>query len=672
MNLEEQLREAFAPCEPGPAAEAAVMAYVFGGAKRSVRGKPDRRILFGTLLLVAAAAAVLLVHIAQPPAPAAVLVAPPDSPAATVAEAAAPAEPVAGPQPAEAVAPEEVAAPLPPFTAQVMPLVNEATEPSAIAALQSLHASFVERLRAVPGLTLLQQDQAGASQVRPDFRITLHGRETGKVGSFGGSIQTDTLNPDGTPRSNSYMSFSGDVAPPCAGTRPADTTDADAGDCRDPRGVGVDLVMQLRVMAFPSDPSLRKSLQARLANRSMDARLRLRALSDLDSLGRFRFAGNAAPNEALRDPAVVRAAIDLATTAADPVQRARVWSLLRGVGNAELAPPLLAALRQDRDGEVRLAALGTLVAGFREDEGFHQALEAAAQRDAQPLIRALARRVLDGAAGEAAWRDYIADSLQDASRSSLERIEALFYQLGLPMTAAYSSGMRGTTTPARTTLRQLDGAALRALTEALSEVAQSSPIVQRSAAMLWTDLGQIDHPAITEALLASLNDGSHWMDRGGVIKTLAEVPARRSDPRVHAVLEKISASDPDPRVRQVAATALQPPAVPVVAGAAQAGAAASATGAGQPPRLGIGLAAVEAGSFAPQELIGKTLVTAVGPGTVAEKAGMQEGDVLLEINDMPLPSPAAIPGILASIPRGVDVDLLVNRLGENLKLKARF
>ena len=59
MNLEEQLRAAFAPCEPGPAAEAAVMAYVFGGARRALRGKPDRRILVGTILVVAAAASML-------------------------------------------------------------------------------------------------------------------------------------------------------------------------------------------------------------------------------------------------------------------------------------------------------------------------------------------------------------------------------------------------------------------------------------------------------------------------------------------------------------------------------------------------------------------------------------------------------------------------------------
>lgn len=562
MILEEQLRDALAPCEPGPAAEAAVMAHVFGGAKRAARRKPSRHILFGAILIAAAAAAILLVTIARPPAPATALVVAPAPPIAVVAEAAAAPESAVEPQPVESVASVEPVAAVAPFTAQLMPLVNEATEPSASVAIQTVYATFVDRLRAVPGLTLLQQDQTeGASQVRPDFRITLRGREYGKVGDSG-------------------------------------------------------------------------------------------------------------PNQAMRDPAVLRAAVDLGTTAADPLQRARVWSLLRGVSNAELARPLLTALRQDNDGDVRLAALGALVAGFREDERFQPALETAAQRDARPLVRALARRVLDGAAGEAAWRDYMTDSLKDAKRPAVERIEALFYEVGMPTTTAYVTGSDNMNNSRRNTLRQLDGAALQALTEALTAAAESSPVVQRSASMLWTDLGQIDHPVITNTLLASLNDGGHGIDRVAAASVLGQLPSRRDDPRVRAALEKLSAGDPDPRMREVAAKALQQPAAPIVN--VQAGTAALAPAAGQPRFLGIGLSTVEAASFAPKELVGRTLVTAVGSGTVAQKAGLLEGDVLLEINGTPLQSPAAIPGILATIPGDVEFDLLVNRRGENLKLKARF
>jgi hypothetical protein len=668
MNLEEQLREAFAPCEPGPAAEAAVMAYVFGGAKRTPRGKPTRRILFGTILVVAAAAAMLLVHVGQSPAPVAALVDPPDPVVATVAETAAPPGLVVEPQLAEAVAPEQTAAPVLSFTVQVMPLENTATEPSASAAIRTVYATFVEQLRTVPGLVLLQADRSeGASQAPPDFQLTLRGVDSGKVGSFAGEIQADALNPAGTLRRRSYLSYSGDVAPPCASASPINAEDTDATDCMDPRGAGASLVRLLRTMAFPPDPSLRRSLQARLANRSMDAGLRLRALSDLAQFGLVQSAiGSTSPYKELRDPAVVHAAIDLATTAADPLQRARAWALLRGVDNAELTGPLLMALGQDRDGDVRLAALGTLIAGFREEERVQAALAVAAQRDARPLVRALAQRALGGVAGEDTWRDYLIVSLKDGRRSGLERIEALFYQLGMPFSVA--SGIGPQPNP-RGTLQLLDGEAIQALGEALSEAADKSPIVRNSSTGLAMQLAQLDDPAVTDLLLASLDSGG-WPDRATAAYALGQQPSRRNDSRVRAVLEKISANDPDPRVRQNAMTSLQKPAE-VQAPAVPVPATASVTDVVQSPRLGIGMIAVR-GQHAPKELVGKPMVATVQAGSVAQKAGMQFADVLLEINGTQIPSPEAVPGIVATIPTGVDVDLLVNRYLENVTLKARF
>jgi hypothetical protein len=507
------------------------------------------------------------------------------------------------------------------------------------------------------------QDAGSAAWVQPDYRIKLvnHGRaSTGN--QFRGEMQAETLGSDGTLRGTLHGSYVSDATPRCATTSPANAMDAAIAVCADPRGVAASLVSRLRTMVFPPDPSVRRGLQARLLNLSLDAGQRLQALSELASMGRGVPDGarGTAALEALRDPAVVRGAVDLGTTAADPMHRTQVWVTMLGVGNVELVRPLLRALRQDGDGEVRLAALGTLAADFREDARVRQAFEMAAQRDARSLIRALAQRALGGSGAELAWRNHVIASLEDTRRPTVERIEALCYQMGLSTISMFRSG-EPPSSPG-SVLRLLDDAAIRALVEVLPDAAARLPAVPPAVATLAKELGRIDHPAITDMLLASLDGGSQWLNHDIAVQALAALPGRRQNLRVRTALERIGASDPDPRVREAAVVLLQ--------NESPQPSAVASNGAGQ-PRLGVTVRAID-GPDLQKELVGKPMVARVGPGTTAEKAGVLEGDIVLEINGTPVPSPSDLPRIVESVPRGVDVDVVVYRFGGSVTLKARF
>ena len=91
MDFEQQLRTAFAPCKPRPELRATILAR--RSALGALKGKSrtgSRTLLVGTILAVAAAAAILGLHLADKSEPLAA-VAPPETPAI---EPVAPAEEV--------------------------------------------------------------------------------------------------------------------------------------------------------------------------------------------------------------------------------------------------------------------------------------------------------------------------------------------------------------------------------------------------------------------------------------------------------------------------------------------------------------------------------------------------------------------------------------------------
>lgn len=139
---------------------------------------------------------------------------------------------------------------------------------------------------------------------------------------------------------------------------------------------------------------------------------------------------------------------------------------------------------------------------------------------------------------------------------------------------------------------------------------------------------------------------------------LGERARALNDARAFAMLEKLSASDADPGVREVATAVLK--------------AEPSAPPAGRPQRLGVNLSVMQADADVAGDMVGRPMVVGVGAGTLAQKAGVMNGDVLLEINGMPVPGGVEIIKLVESLPTGVDVDVLVQRSGQKVRLVARF
>ncbi len=83
------------------------------------------------------------------------------------------------------------------------------------------------------------------------------------------------------------------------------------------------------------------------------------------------------------------------------------------------------------------------------------------------------------------------------------------------------------------------------------------------------------------------------------------------------------------------------------------------------PRLG----------FAPGNYEGETagvLVDSVSPGGVAEAAGMKDGDFIVEIAGKPTPNIIAYMGAMAAQKPGTTIDVVVERKGKKLTLKAKL
>lgn len=565
MEFEKKLQGLMTLQDPGVMFTESVLAKA--RARRDWQARKHRRfVVIGACVVMAAAAAMVAWQMGASTDPAT-----PSAVTSTLAPAPATPEPVVpinSPQPApiEQKMPEAVVAPVQeevePFNVVVLPLMDEEVPASGKSAVASTYALLVELLHQVPGVRLqaLEPEKKLAGQVEyrikvkgsgpaPDGKLSIHMVATADV------VRMMMGNPSipSIDTNEIKTSMLLDAAPSCVSAPLVHGMETSAAQCADAQGVAAYLVGMLRQMVFPPDPSLGRLLKARVLDPSLDEQLRLRALTDLRSLDlrlmqrerpfspqTMRNSVPAPPvirGELSREPAVIRAAINLATTATDPVVRATVWATLRGAGNPELIPPLINVLRQDADSDVRLTVLSILSGEFSADARVHAALEEAALRDARPLVRALAHRAANGAEGEDAWRDYVQTSLKDSSRSATQRIEALSH-----------ADLQGI-------LRQLDSDAITALTQVLPQAA-ADPSFRRGNDLVGV-LGRMDHPAITGMLVTVLEGGGTWLDRGAAVRAVGAMESRRNDPRVRTMLERISAIDPDPQLRQYAAAVLR-------------------------------------------------------------------------------------------------------------------
>ncbi len=536
MNLEQQLHAALAPCAPGPQPLATVMARL--SAARSTRGtrrNSSRLVLFGTLVAVAAAASMLALQLADTPAPQVAAAIPvfsqaPIPPAEAMPEALVePALDSAKPQPAAEQRDQKVpVVEVRSFTVRMLPLQNNATNSTARLAINKFHLALLDGLRSVPGLVLVTEESTGlAPDAATDFRLTLRGSEL-PLDKFVVMLRAEAV----ARRLTLPIELSGDIAPLCAG--------AGTSGCGDPAamaGLGLEL---LRKNIFPGDPVVPQALRARILDTSLSASDRLTALVDItlqNTIGNGnRVAGTGI---ALSDPLIVRSLADLGTTSTDPGVRAEVWRSVRFLRIGGLIPSLTDTLRRDRDDKVRMEAAMTLGTDFAEDPQARATLEAAAQEDPRPIVRALARR---GLSGEAAWTEYVVSSLKDTSLAPAARIEALFVTMN----------QRGKLPDLDKLLT--DDAAIEAFADAFSR-AQASAGPELPTTVLLSRLGSVYHPAITGLLLDSLARATQPSVRQSIVGQLIR---RNADERVQAVLRKISVEDADPELRQMATQALSP------------------------------------------------------------------------------------------------------------------
>jgi hypothetical protein len=246
---------------------------------------------------------------------------------------------------------------------------------------------------------------------------------------------------------------------------------------------------------------------------------------------------------------VLRGAIDLATSAPDPVQRTQVWRLLREADAPALRQALITTAHEERDSNVRVE-ITAMLAGDASDPAVRAVLEQIAREDTRPLVRAIAQR---GISGEPGWRQYMLSSLQDTSLPATQRIEAVFHALEVPMVpmpAGYGRA-RGPNS-----LASFDDAVLVALAKVLPEAARESEVIRNGSLLLVQEMGSIDHPAITKMLLDVVQGDDKGIDRSFAAIQLAR---RVDDPAVRAVLEKLADADTDPdaQLREAAAWVLQ-------------------------------------------------------------------------------------------------------------------
>jgi hypothetical protein len=415
----------------------------------------------------------------------------------------------------------------------MLPLQDDIPDPVARAAINAFQSALAEHLRTIPGLVLLS-DLKQVEGLPSYFRITV--RQLGKTQD--GITSIDFEGGEETPggRRRNGVGMSGLPIDPAAVCAPV--AEGQLSLCTS--GMASYVSSFLRKRLFPPDPARLLQLQNQALNASLESRKRLEALTELAEI---KGGG------ALREAAMVRVALNINSTTADPGLKAQVWKLMKGIRNPDLVAPLTATLRNELDQEVRLQAVTRLQEDFASDPAARQALEIAARDDSRPLVRAIAQRALDGGAG---WSQYVLTSLKDASKTDMERIEVFTYFVSAPCSMASAVGCFSSTGQLAQLSRSgqsVDDEAIKAL----ADLAGRSGEFRQTLLNVVNELRYMDRPAVTSLLLALL-EGATTAEKSRLILPLS---SQHTDPRARAVVEKIAAEDPDTSLREYAAETLR-------------------------------------------------------------------------------------------------------------------
>lgn len=408
------------------------------------------------------------------------------------------------------------------FSVRLSTLSNDTLNAADRSNFNTFRTAVIDELRKAPGLTLVLAEASASAQV-VDFEITLTaGLRNGQLFAHLDAGKSGPNNP--------AVPFRIGLGQDCTLS------------CSDAASTGASVGRKLAELMTAPAAAQRNAFLKELQDGSLTPEQRLEALRSLDQRGLsvIRTGGlrTDPSGDSLRDPAIMRAVIDLASVTTNPEHRAEIWKKMRSIKSPALIEPLSKAAQLDPDITVRTEALTTLVADYARDPRSRAALELIARTDSHSLLRAMARR---GLLGEADWKSHVLSSLKDTTLPDEQRLEAFLFHA------------RNSEESDKPVADLLDDDTIKALTEVLPK-AGSTGTDQYGVTFLLVQLAPIKHPAVTRMLLTGIELRDPRFDRSQFTEMLTN---RLEEPGVRAALERIAKSDPDERSRKIAAEALK-------------------------------------------------------------------------------------------------------------------
>ena len=280
------------------------------------------------------------------------------------------------------------------FAVYLQPLQYDTTVAQALAKVDEYYAEFAYRLRAVPGLLLVND------QVTADFRVTISGLDSAGAQSplptpeWTAKTSVEVLNGELRPldpAGTTYvLGMVGDAwrdrAPASVNTRGPLT-----GGCEkptimpcSPAAIAERQVMALRKKVFPRDGSLQRELEARVLNAALDMRERNMAISDLLSM-------KVAPSAEM-----IREILLRINRASDDLDRGNLLALLEGQRRQEAIQPLIDVAKHDLIGSLRIQAVKLLATDFPDNASVRSALDTIASDAVDPAVQIAAKEAIAG------------------------------------------------------------------------------------------------------------------------------------------------------------------------------------------------------------------------------------------------------------------------------------
>jgi hypothetical protein len=384
----------------------------------------------------------------------------------------------------------------------------------ALGQLREFYDTMEKGLRAIPGLMVVRPDQADLHDVHVDSHLSVVG--TGEQKSWG--VRVKLLRSD-KPNTVQMMITGSDLPSVCASAarRPE-------GMCVSAAELARGQVFQFHLELLPDDVLFRKDLRATLLDSNENFVNRFNALELLSR----KAAGD-------MDAAVIRAALDL--IGAYPRGTERVLDMLRGHSDSALLSALIDMAYQHPVASVRSQALSMLIDEYKSDPSARSAIESLAVGDRMPLLTHVAERAISG---DGQWNAYVLATARDSSLTPSQRFAPLAYL----MQTKQKDDVR----------KLLDDNLVAALKDVLpGVVGGKDESVALSAFGVMALIPDANTPAAIDLMLATWDGASLVTFRAFAIDPLL---MHRTDPRVHAKLAEIAASDPDPQLRKRAAEAL--------------------------------------------------------------------------------------------------------------------